>query len=134
MSVWAPHVELKASRRFLDDARRLPDAENANLAASVGLLATHGVTYPSLKTRPIERNPDRRFRLMNIDEGYRIVAAVEGRQIWLLKAGRHDETERWGEQATLREYEARIALDPAMLAREKRLAAVPATGQQYSPE
>lgn len=131
MSVWAPHVELKASRRFLDDARRLPDAENANLAASVGLLATHGVTYPSLKTRPIERNPDRRFRLMNIDEGYRIVAAVEGRQIWLLKAGRHDETERWGEQATLREYEARIALDPAMLAREKRLAAVPATGQLF---
>lgn len=127
MRAWVQQLDLKATRRFLDDARGLPDAESANLAASVRLIVEHGITYPSLKTRPIERNPDRRFRLMNIDEGYRVVAVVEGKQVFLLKAGKHDETERWGEHATLGEYEARVAVDPTMLARERRRVAEPET-------
>ena len=104
----------------MQDARRLADAEARKLEATVRLLREQGPTYGSLKSRPIERNPDSRFRLMNVDDGYRIVAAVEGRHVFLLKVGNHDETERWGERATLREYEERLALDPAMLARERR--------------
>ena len=71
-------IQVKASTQFFDDARRLPDAVGRKLEATVRLLRERGVTYGSLKTRPIERNPDRRFRLMNVDAGYRIVAAVEG--------------------------------------------------------
>ncbi|MBI2776615.1 MAG: DEAD/DEAH box helicase [Chloroflexi bacterium] len=119
----APPVDVKASRRFLADAGRLPDAQGANLETTVRLIAEHGITYGSLKTRPIERNPDRRFRLMNVDDGYRIVAAVEGRHVFLLKVGNHDETERWGERATLRELEQRLAFDPVILARAKRIKA-----------
>jgi hypothetical protein len=57
---------------------------------------------------------------MNLDDGYRIVAAVEGQHVLLLKVGNHEETERWGERATVREYEERLAFDPALLLREKR--------------
>ncbi len=132
MSFGGQPVELKASRAFLDDARRLPADRAASLEDAVRLLASHGTTYPSLKTRPIERNSDRRFRLMNVDDGYRIVAAVEGRHVFLLKVGNHDDTERWGERATLRPYEERVALDPAMLAREKRDAGKPRTEQLFA--
>ena len=119
MSTFA-QVELKASPRFLEDQRRLPDAEARKLDTTVRLLREHGIGYGSLKTRPIERNPDPRLRFMNVDDGYRIVAAVEGRHVFLLKVGNHDETERWGERATLHEFEERLVLDPAVLVREKR--------------
>lgn len=113
-------VELKASPRFFEDARRLADEEARKLESTVRILREQGPAYGSLKTRPIERNSDPRFRLMNVDDGYRIVAAVEGRLVFLLKVGNHDETERWGERATLRQYEERIALDPQLLARQRR--------------
>lgn len=113
-------INLKVSRGFLEDADRIPADKGARLRESIQLLMDHGIGYGSLKTRPVERNPDRRIRFMNVDDGYRIVAAVEGRHVFLLKVGNHDETERWGERVTLREYEERVALDPAMLARERR--------------
>ena len=124
-------TDLKATPRFLDDARRLAAPEARKLASTIRLLREHGVTYGSLKTRPIERNPDLRFRLMNVDDGYRIVAAVEGANVFLLKVGNHDEAERWGERATLREYEERLALDPSMLAREKRIRERPTTDTMF---
>lgn len=113
-------VDLKATPRFLEDSRRLPNAEARKLDATVRLIREQGVGYGSLKTRPIAGNPDPRFRFMNVDDGYRIVAVVEARHVFLLKVGNHDETERWGERATLREYEERLALDPAILTRDKR--------------
>jgi hypothetical protein len=117
-------VELKATRGFLEDARSLPDAEARKLNATVRLILEQGVTYGSLKTRPVARNPDARIRFMNVDDACRIVAAVEGRHVFLLKVGNHDETERWGERATLRRFEERIGFDPGILARKKRLAPV----------
>ncbi len=131
MNAFLQPLELKASRGFLEDARRLPGPQAAGLRATVRRIAEQGIGYPSLRTRPIERNPDRRFRLLDIDEGYRIVAAVEGAQVFLLRAGRHDETERWGEQATLQPYEKRLAVDPVLLARERRRAAAPATAELF---
>lgn len=124
-------VGLKATPRFLNDARRLADPEARKLAATIRLLREHGVTYGSLKTRPIERNHDPRIRLMNVDDGYRIVAAVEGQHVFLLKVGNHDEAERWGERATLREYQERLDLDPAVLAREKRVREKPTTDAMF---
>ena len=123
--------ELKATPRFFNDARRLADPEARKLQATIRLLREHGVGYGSLKTRPIERNPDPRFRLINVDDGYRIVAAVEGKHVFLLKVGNHDEAERWGERATLREYEERLELDPAVLSRQKRVRERPATEAMF---
>lgn len=113
-------MEIIASVRFLEDVGKLALAETRKLESTIRTIRTHGLTYGSLKTRPIERNPDSRFRLLNLDGGYRMVAAVEGRHVFLLKVGNHDETERWGERATLRQYKERLAFDPAILKREKR--------------
>lgn len=124
-------IELKVSRTFLDDARQLPADRAANLSGAIRLLQAHGVTYPSLKTRPIARNPDPRFRLMNVDDAYRIVAAVEDRHVLLLKVGNHDETERWGERASLKTFEERLVFDPSLLARERRRATLPATDELF---
>lgn len=122
---------LFATPRFLSGARRLPSQEAHKLEATLRFLREHGPAHGSLRTRPIARHPDRRFRLLNVDDGYRIVAAVEGRHVFLLKVGNHDETERWGERATLREFEDRVALDPTMLARERRNARKPASEQLF---
>jgi superfamily I DNA/RNA helicase len=113
-------VELKATPRFLEDSRRLTDNDARKLDATLALLRGHGVGYPSLKTRPIQRHRDARFRFMNVDDGCRIVAAVEGRLVLLMKVGKHDETEQWGERATLREFEERLEFDSAVFERRKR--------------
>ena len=115
-----PRCELAISRRFLEDVRHLDGERAKKLNDAIRLICEEGVGYGSLKTRPIARNPDSRFRLLNVDDSCRIVAAVEGRSVFLLKIGNHDATEHWGERATLREFEERIAYDPAGLAREKR--------------
>ncbi len=133
MNSFALPIELKMSRTFLDDARQLPVERAANLTGAIRLLQAHGVTYPSLKTRPIARNPDPRFRLMNVDDAYRIVAAVEDRHVLLLKVGNHDETERWGERASLKDFEERLAVDPVLLARERRRAAEPTADELFEP-
>jgi superfamily I DNA/RNA helicase len=120
--------DVKASKGFLEDARRLAAEPAARLSSTVRLLRDHGIGYGSLKTRPIERNPSPMFRLMNVDAGYRIVAAVEGRRVLLLKVGNHDEAERWGEKASLREFEDRLDFDASTIGPEKRASKWPAKG------
>ena len=45
---------------------------------------------------------------MDVDYTYRIVAALEGRHVFLEKVGLHDPTERWAEAATLLHYEDHV--------------------------
>lgn len=113
-------VDVKATPRFLQDARNLANTDARKLEATLRLLRDEGTSYPSLRTRPIQRHPDPRFRFMNVDDGCRIVAAVEGRLVVLMKVGKHDETELWGERASLRDLEERLELDSTVMERRKR--------------
>lgn len=111
---------VKAHRRFLDDTARLPPPVARKVSDVVRILRDKGAYYPRLETRKIAGQADDRFRFMDVDDSYRIVAAMEGRHVFLERVGPHDPTERWGETATLREYEERIAIDPSSVLRERR--------------
>jgi superfamily I DNA/RNA helicase len=118
-------AEVLATPRFLADVRRLPDIQGRRLENTVRLIAEQGVTYGSLRTRSIEGNKDARVRLMDVDDGYRIVAAVEDRTVFLLKVGNHDATIKWGAKATLDEFTKRMAVDPAAVRARKRAESKP---------
>jgi hypothetical protein len=62
---------------------------------------------------------------MDVDDGYRIVAAVEDRMVFLLKVGKHDATIKWGAKASLNEFTKRMAVDPSRLRATKRAEAKP---------
>jgi|GEM_PF-4989600 len=110
------------TRRFLEDSRVLQPAQVRNVQEAIGRIRTQGLYTSGLLTEKVNGNPDGRFRFLRVDLQYRMVAAVEGREILLLKVGNHDETESWGTTATLREYEERMdaaeaAIGPRMRAR-----------------
>lgn len=124
-------IVVKANRRFLDDAAELPDAIARKVGDVVRILHDQGTRYPRLHTRQLQGNPNPAFKLMDVDYSYRIVAAVDGHFVFLEKVGQHDVTERWGETATLRQYQERIVVDPAYFARERRHAASEATAEMF---
>ena len=108
VTVAASGLTIKASKRFMADVRSLQADIVKKVDRVVQMLLDHGTHYPGLETRKIAGNPDGRFRLMDVDYSHRIVAAIEGDRVFLEKVGPHDPTERWGETATLREYEQRL--------------------------
>ena len=97
-------TDVRANRRFVKDFLDLPRPVADRVLEVIDLVSHNGPRYPSLHTRTIKKNPNRTFKLMDVDDKYRIVAAVEGVTVFLEKVGNHDETERWGEHATLQEY------------------------------
>lgn len=114
-------------RRFYDDYASLPAPIVSKVNGARDLVHAHGVYYPSLHTRRIERNPDAKFRFMNVDDQYRMVVAVEGPVVLFMRVGNHDETLKWGEQANLDEFKARLATDPENVRRPReRKEALPA--------
>jgi superfamily I DNA/RNA helicase len=106
------NLTLQYLRRFYEDFAALPDPIASKVTAVRDLIRLHGPYYPSLRTRRVERNPDPRFRFMNVDDQYRLVVALEGNVVLFMRVGNHDETLRWGEQATLDELKARLSEDP----------------------
>ena len=98
------------SKRFADDVRELPPHLASKIDKVLESVRQHGVNHPPLRTRDIKGNPDKRFRLMDIDDKYRIVAVIEGNEPLFLRAGNHDETIEWGAHATLAPYLERLAL------------------------
>lgn len=116
--IGAPDYRLWGSHQFFEDFRALPYEIRDKVAKVARLVATHGVRYPSLRTKPVERNGDRRFHFMRVDRDYRIVAVLEGRDVLFDMVGPHDATERRGERASLASYEARLAIDPETFVRQ----------------
>jgi superfamily I DNA/RNA helicase len=119
-TIGASGLIVKAHRRFLDDAAKLPTEITAKVADVVRILREHGAYYPRLETRKLRGNPDGRFRLMDVDYFYRIVAVLEGDYVFLEKVGPHDPTERWGVTASLRDYEQRMEISAEAVERPGR--------------
>ena len=57
---------------------------------------------------------------MDVDNKYRIVAALEGRFILFEKVGNHDETLKWGAAAKLDSYAERLSADPELPAKRQK--------------
>lgn len=84
------NLTLQYLRRFYDDFAALPAPIASKVTAIRDLVRSHGPYYPSLHTRRVERNPDPRFRFMNVDDQYRIVVALEGNVVLFMRVGNHD--------------------------------------------
>lgn len=106
---------MEATYRFADDLRALNDYVVDKVFGALELVRSQGPYHPSLHTRKIAGNPDGRFRFMNVDDQYRIVAVLEGESVLFEMVGNHDETLKRGATATLREYEQRLTADPETL-------------------
>lgn len=107
---------LEATHGFFEDFARLDGSYVADkVVATLRLIRDHGPYHPSLHTRKIAGNPNARFRFMNVDDQYRIVAVLEGDAVLFEMVGNHDETLKRGERATLTEYEERLNANPEML-------------------
>ncbi len=106
-------------RGFYDDFAALPAQIASKVLSARDLVRSQGPYYPSLHTRRIERNPDAKFRFMNVDDQYRLVVALEGRVVLFMRVGNHDETLKWGENANLDVFKARLQDDPELARRPK---------------
>ena len=102
-------------------SRTLPREIRDKVAKTTHLVASQGVRYPSLRTKPVERNQDKRFHFMRVDLDYQMVVVLEGRDVLFDMVGPHDATERRGERATLASYEGRLAIDPETFVRRPAL-------------
>lgn len=98
-------------RGFYDDFAALPSQIASKVLSARDLVRSQGPYYPSLHTRRIERNPDAKFRFMNVDDQYRLVVALEGHVVLFMRVGNHDETLKWGEHASLDEFKVRFTED-----------------------
>ena len=79
-------------RGFYDDFAALPSQIVSKVLSARDLVRSQGPYYPSLHTRRVERNPDAKFRFMNVDDQYRMVVALEGDVVLFMRVGNHDET------------------------------------------
>ncbi len=109
---------VRGNRRFFDATFALPAPIARKVNGAVGMIHEHGPRHPALQTRRVQRNPDGRFHFMDVDDKYRIVAVLEGDVVFLENVGNHDAVERWGENATLRQYEERLDVPPVGIRRE----------------
>lgn len=104
-------------RTFYDDFAALPAQIASKVLSARDLVRSQGPYYPSLHTRRIERNPDAKFRFMNVDDQYRLVVALEGNVVLFMRVGNHDETLKWGENANLDVFKVRLQDDPELARR-----------------
>jgi hypothetical protein len=81
---------VSATRHFLEEFRALPDPIAQKVSSAVATIRECGAYHSGLATQKISRNPDQRFRLMDLDYSYRMVAVIEGRAVLLVKVGPHD--------------------------------------------
>lgn len=113
-------VELFFGRKFYADYRRLSSDIADKVDAKLGLLRTNGPRGGSRRARRIEGNPDSRIRFVNVDGGFRIIAAIEGRTAVLLRVTNHDEAMRVGPVTTLDALTERLNADPRALRAKAR--------------
>ncbi len=108
---------LLGSSTFFEDYARLNSQTADKVISTLALIRANGSRYTSLHTRKIAGHPDGRFHFMNVDDQYRMVVVLEGRDVFFEMVGNHDETLKRGADATLREYEERLAIDPETFVR-----------------
>ncbi|HEY5482464.1 MAG TPA: hypothetical protein VIK31_01460 [Propionibacteriaceae bacterium] len=82
-------LEVHYTRRFLDDARQLPEVLVRKVDEAVIKIRSQGIYQSGLLAEKVHGNPDGRFRFLRVDLQYRMVAAAEGRDILLMKVGNH---------------------------------------------
>lgn len=116
----APAQSLWFSRRFYEDFRSLHPRIGEKVLQATRFVREHGPYYPSLHTRNVEGNPDSRFRFMNVDDQYRMVAMLEGRHVFFEMVGNHDGTLKRGATAIFRELEERRQIDPETYVRPSK--------------
>lgn len=107
------------SYRFYEDYRGLDSTIARKTSNTLDLVRQQGVYHASLHTRKVAGNPDGRVRLMNVDDQYRMVVALEGDDVLFLHVGNHDETLDRAARMTLREAEERLKIDPDTFARPR---------------
>lgn len=122
--IGAPIQNLWFSRRFYEDYRDLPLEIAQKVRTATRFVREHGAYYPSLHTRTVQGNPDARFRFMNVDDRYRMVVALDGRDVLFEAVGDHEPTLKRGAVAVLRELEERLRIDPETFVRPARHSAI----------
>lgn len=119
LSFGGGRARLWYSYRFYEDYRDLDSMIARKTSNALDLVRTQGAYHASLHTRKVAGNPDGRMRLMNVDDQFRIVAALEGDDILFLHVGNHDETLDRAARTTLREAEDRLRIDPETYVRPR---------------
>lgn len=118
-------LDLRFTQRFYAGYRRLNPYVAEKVSGAISLVRHNGAYHPSLHTRKIAGNPDGRFRFMNVDDQYRMVAVLEGKAVLFELVGNHDETLKRGADATLDAYEERMTVDPETYVRRRRQRTAP---------
>ncbi len=111
--------EVTVDRRFLDDFKQLDKVTAEKVEMRLDLLHEHGPRYPAFHTRRVKSHPDDRFHFMNVDDSFRMLVALEGSNVHLVKVGAHDQLEEAALRTDVAELE-KLALEDAGLAARSR--------------
>lgn len=128
------NLRFQYTRRFYEDFASLPGSIASKVTNARDLIRAQGIYYPSLHTRRVERNADGKFRFMNVDDQYRMVVAVDGPVVLFMRVGNHDETLKWGEQANLDDFKARLNVGPDGVERPRPQREAPAAAPLFEEE
>src|SRR5688500_11827979 len=94
-------VDLLFDRRFFEDYTNLSPELASKVDAKLDLMRREGPRHVSFHTRVVAGSRDARMHLLNLDDRYRMVGALEGDIVLLQRVTKHDEAITWGETATL---------------------------------
>lgn len=115
-----PTQRLWFTKRFYEDFERLPPEICDKVAKAISLVRTEGPRHPSLHTKDVQRNADKRFHFMRADRGYRMLVVLEGRDVLFEMVGARNVILPRAERATLNEYAERMRIDPDTFVRPRR--------------
>ncbi len=107
-------------KRFLDDFTKLDKVTAEKVEKDIDILEEHGPRYPKFHTRKVKSHVDGRFHFMNVDDSFRMLAALEGRDVLLVKVGAHDPLEEAALRTTLAELERRTLEEAGLGTRSRR--------------
>ena len=85
--IGASIANLWFSKRFYDDFKALAIEVARKVTSAYSVIMSSGPFHPSFKTRKIKKNRDCRIRLMNVDDDYRMVVALEGHHAFFEMVG-----------------------------------------------
>ena len=104
--------EVLFGRAFYVDYKALSNELADKVDTKLDILRDQGLRHGSFHARLVAGNPDRRFHLLNLDDGHRFVVVVEGRTALLLRVTNHDEAISWAQSASVSDLTDRMATHP----------------------